>query len=83
LQKRAGSRDDRPVVVADVGDIEIEVDSVEVEGVCCRGKMAPRAVLLDKAMEIRARFTGTCIVGVSFQRAVDSEIWVGRRKVGK
>lgn len=55
------------VVVGNVGEDDDKV--VEVDDVSCRRKMAPRAVLLDKAMEIRARFTGTCIVGVSLQKA--------------
>ena len=81
LQKRAVTMDDGPVGVEDVGDVEIEDDVMEVEGVCCRGKTTARAMLLDKAMEIRARFTRTRIVGVCFQKVVDSEIWRESREM--
>jgi hypothetical protein len=71
-------RDGGPVVVADVVvSVGVDEDVVDVDDVSCRGKMAPKAVVLDSAMKIRARFTERCIVGVSVQRSVGSEIWVG------
>jgi len=78
--------DDGPVGVEDVVEVEGGVESkddaaMEVEGVCCRGKTTARAMLLDKAMEIRARFTRTRIVGVCFQKVVDSEIWRESREM--
>jgi hypothetical protein len=69
-------RDGGPVVVADVVGVEVDDEVVEVDDVSCRGKMAPKAVVLDSAMKIRARFTERCIVGISVQRSVGSEIWV-------
>jgi hypothetical protein len=56
---------------------EVDDEVVEVDDVSCRGKMAPKAVVLDSAMKIRARFTERCIVGVGVRGSVDSEIWVG------